>query len=337
MNRKKIFAVAAALFFFTAFGLSAGGSQDSSTGGTGDKITLQLSHQLAANHSIHTTSLKFSELAKEKSGGQIDIRVYEAATLGTERENLEALRAGTLDIAFIVLEFYSSYVPEAGVLVLPFLYDGYDHLNKVLQGAIGQKMTAMILDKTDVKILAFHPIGSRQIFTSKKPLNTLKDIAGMKIRVPENPLYVNTFQLLGAAPTPVAWQETYTALDTGVVEGLENTPEAVISATLYEVTKYVNITDHMIPPATFSMSNKVFQKQPVDVQNFLLTAAKEAGEFGLKLTQENDAISRKQLAEKMEFVQTDKQSFRSAIDYNKFDVMKYQGAKDIKALIDASR
>lgn len=300
-------------------------------------VKLQLSHQMANTHSIHETSLKFAELVNEKSNGEMEVEVFPSAALGTERENLEALQSGVLDMAIIAVEFYPSYVEEAGVFVLPYIYKDFDHQTAALKGEAGDKLREIILEKTDVNILGYYSLAFRQVFTSEKPINTVNDIAGLKIRVPESPTYVNTFNLLGAAPTPVAWGETYTALETGVVQGLENTPESIHSASMHEVTKYMNITDHISAPTTFSISNAVFDGLTEEQKNILLEAADEAGDFGLELTIKNDNTFREKMMDTMEVVETDKESMSNAIDYSAFDVMKLETAKELKELIDNAK
>lgn len=303
----------------------------------GEVTVLQLSHQMAATHSINVTAEKFAELVKEKSDGAMEIEVFPSASLGTERENLEALQTGTLDMAIIAVEFYPSYVEEAGVFVLPYIYDDYEHQTRVLKGKAGTELAKMILERTGVKILSYYSLAFRQVFTTKNPVNIVDDIKGLKIRVPESPTYVNTFTLLGAAPTPVAWGETYTALETNVVEGLENIPESIYSASMYEVVNYMNITDHISAPTTFSISNKVFEELTEEQEIIIQEAAQEASDFGLELTIENDMKFREKLAEELEIIETDKETMKAAIDYDAFDVMRLENAKILKDLIDSAR
>lgn len=303
----------------------------------GEVLSLQLSHQMAATHSINVTAEKFAELVKEKSGGSMEIEVFPSASLGTERENLEALQTGTLDMAIIAVEFYPSYVEEAGVFVLPYMYDSYEHQTAALKGEAGKKLAEMILEDTGVKVLSYYSLAFRQVFTNDKPINIVGDLKGLKIRVPESPTYVNTFTLLGAAPTPVAWGETYTALETSVVAGLENTPESIYSASMHEVVKYMNITDHISAPTTFSISNDIFEGLTPEQQTIILEAAGEASDFGLNLTIANDTEFREKLAAELEVIETDKATMRASIDYNTFNVMKLEDAKTLKDLIDSVR
>ena len=123
------------LTLLLAFGMTvAGWAEGSRESGEAKPVKLQMSHQMAASHSIHQTSLKFAELVKEKTGGAVTVEVFPSASLGTERENLEALKTGTLDMAIIAVEFYPAFVEEAGVFVLPFMYDNYEHQTRALEG-----------------------------------------------------------------------------------------------------------------------------------------------------------------------------------------------------------
>ena len=333
--KKKFVLVTIVLMCCALAGVYAGGSSDSAAAADG-KQTFALAHVHPATHLFNKAMLNFSDLMKERTGGKINVEVFPSSTLGTERESQEALMAGTLDMAIVTYESLMVAVPEIGALILPFQYNGYDHGDRVFAGPAGQKAHEIIEKKASTKVLSHYIQAFRQIF-SQKPLNVASDIKGIKIRVPESPLYVNTFTLLGAAPTPVAWAEAYSALDTGVVQAIENTPEAIFSMAMHEVTKYMNLTDHLLAPTTISMADNVWKKQSADVQKILLDAAKEACALGLKLTQEGDGIARKNLAQKLQLVEVDKKSFRDKMDYSKFDVMKLPVAREIKALIDATK
>jgi tripartite ATP-independent transporter DctP family solute receptor len=288
---------------------------------------------MAASHSINKTALYFADQVRELSKGKMEVDVFEAATLGSESQNLEALRSGSLDMAIIAVEFYTNIVPDVGTLVLPYIYSDYENQQAILSGEAGHLAAEQIKDKCDAVVLSYYVLAFRQIFTTDKPVNTVNDLKGLKIRVPESNLYVNTFSLLGASPTPVAWGETYTALDTGVVGGLENTPESILSASMNEVTKYMNITNHISAPTTFSISNKVYSKLTAEQQDILKEAAKRASEYGLKLTQENDNVAREKLKKSMEIVNTDVISMKNKIDYSSFDCMKSAEAKKIFDLV----
>lgn len=297
-------------------------------------VTLSMSHQMAASHSINITSEEFARLVKEKSEGKIQVDVYPSATLGTETENLQALGNGTLDVAIIAAEFYANYIDEAGILCLPFMYDSHDDAYAKLHSEAGDTIKDMILAKTNVRVLDWYVLGFRQIFTTDREINTVDDMAGLIIRIPDSNTYKTTFSQLGAAPTPVAWGETYTALDTGLVAAVENLPESVMSASMQEVTKYVNNTNHVLGPTTISISEQVYQGLTEEQRAIILEAAQEACEFGLNMTKDGaqanfDALSDAGLT----VVKTDVESLKNKIDYSAYACAQSDAGKAILAAL----
>ena len=327
---RKVVFVSILLTTIVVSGLYAQGGAESKV------VKLRLSHQMAASHSIHKSTQYFAQKVNDLSNGTMKIDVFEAATLGSEAQNMEALREGSLDMAIIAVEFYTNIVPEVGALVMPYIYRDYAHEQATLQGEAGKLAAQSILEGCNIKVLDYYVMAFRQIFTRGKPINNKNDLEGLKIRVPESNLYVNTFKMLGAAPTPIAWGEVYTALDTGVVDGLENVPESVLSASLDEVTTYINLTNHISGPTTFSISNKVFTKLTPEQQNILLEAAHDASDYALGLTIENDTIARKKIFQSLKVVDTDVESMKAAIDYNTFTSKKKKKTRQILDLVLAN-
>ncbi|MFA9464770.1 MAG: TRAP transporter substrate-binding protein [Velocimicrobium sp.] len=298
------------------------------------EITLTLSHQMAENHSINTTAEYFANLVKEKSKGKIAVDVYPSATLGTETENLQALTNGTLDMAIIACEFYANYVNEAGIFCLPYMYDSYDDCYDKLEGEAGDKVAKLVLDQTNVRILDYYVLAFRQIFTADKEINSVNDMSGLIIRIPDSTTYKTTFSQLGASPTAVAWGETYTALDTGVVSAVENTPESIMSASMQEVCKYVNVTNHLIAPTTISISDSVYSKLTQEQQQIISEAAAEACEYGKNLTADNsDANFEALKGAGLTVVETDTESMKNSINYDDYDCAKTDAGKEILSLL----
>lgn len=295
-------------------------------------VTLTMSHQMAASHSINATAEEFARLVREKSEGKMKVDVFPAATLGTETENLQALTNGTLDCAIIAAEFYANYVEEAGILCLPFMYDSYDDAAAKLAGEAGDTVAQMVLDTTGARILDYYVLAFRQIFTTDKPLNNVDDMAGLIIRIPDSTTYNATFTQMGAAPTALAWGETYTALDTGLVAAVENTPESVMSASMQEVCKYVNVTNHILGPTTISISDKVYQGLTAEQQAILDEAAAEACVFGLNATKDgSDANFNALSGAGLEVVDTDVDSLKAKINYSDFNCTQTEAGKTILA------
>jgi TRAP-type transport system periplasmic protein len=299
-----------------------------------EPVTLTLSHQMADSHSLNTLALDFAQAVNEASNGEIIIDVFPSATLGTETENLQALTNGTLDIAIIAVEFYANYVDEAGILCLPFLYDSYDDAYAKIEGEGGQKIKDLVLEKTNVRILGYYIQGFREIFTASKPVNTVEDLAGLIIRIPDSSTYRTTFTQLGASPTATAWGEVYTALDTGVVAAMENTPETFMAASLQEVCDYVNVTNHILGPTTFSMSEAVYEKLTEEQQQILNDCAVAASENYLNVVKNGSEANFNKLTEAgLTVVDTDVATMRAVIDYDAFACTQSEEGQAIIAIM----
>ena len=296
---------------------------------TDPKFTLRLSHQMAPDHTLNLVSQRFADLVKAKTNGNVEVQVFPSAQLGAEKDNAAALRNGMLDLGIIAVEQYPSFVAESAVLVLPYLYKDYAHLDRVLNSDVAKDISKMIVDKTNIRVLTYLTMAFRQMFTVDKEVKSAADLKGLKMRVPESPIYVAAFKQFGAAPTPIAWGEVYAALQTGVVKGVENTPEAVMTASLQEVTKYLNLTNHLEGPSTISMSEQVFQKMPKEYQAALLAAAAEAAKYDQELTISRDKVARDKLATKLKVVEPDIASFKNAIKYDQIALVSSDKGKEL--------
>lgn len=302
-----------------------------------EEHTFALSTTASSGSSLADVTHYFADKVSELSGGKMVVDVYEGSSLGSEAQNLEALTAGTLDMAVIAVEFYVNSIPQVGAAILPYLYDDYDQVQKVLEGEAGEYTSSQILDVAKVRNLGYYVMAFRNMYTTK-PVASVDDLAGMKIRVPESSLYVDTFKMMGAAPTPLAMGEVYTAIDTGVVDGLENTPDTCLNNSFFEVAKYFNMTNHLNAPTTFSMSDQVFSALNEDEQNLLLEAGLQASRYGLESTKNSDEKYRQTLKDKgMEFVEVDAESMRAKIDYTAYPFMQSEEAKTLFELIQKTK
>ncbi|MDO4438110.1 MAG: TRAP transporter substrate-binding protein [Eubacteriales bacterium] len=302
-----------------------------------EEHTFSLSTTASAGSALADVTHNFADTVNKLSNGKITVDVYEGSALGSEAQNLEALTAGTLDMAVIAVEFYVNSIPQVGALILPYMYEDYDQVQKVLEGEAGAYASQQFLDVAKVRNLGYYVMAFRNMYTTK-PIHSVDDLAGLKIRVPESSLYVDTFKMMGAAPTPLAMGEVYTAIDTGVVSGLENTPDTCLNNSFYEVAKYFNMTNHLNAPTTFSMSDKVFSALNEDEQNLLLEAGLQASRYGLESTKTSDAKYRETLKEKgMEFIETDVESMRNKIDYTVYPFMQSEEAKTLYDLVQKTK
>lgn len=255
------------------------------------KINIKVGHVLDSSHAYHLGALKFAELVKEKTNGQVEVNVFPNSQLGAERQMLEAMQAGTLEMAISSSGPLVGFVPEWSVFDLPYLFTSYDEAFKVLDGPVGQKFIDLTIKK-GIRPLYYWNCGFRNVYSNKTLVKSVKDFAGMKIRVMENPTYIAAFKAMGASPVPMAYSEVYSALEQKVVDAAENSFMAFYSSKHYEVAKYMSGTKHTFLPVMLHISEKFYQTLPEDVKKAIVDSAKEAGlyERELFVKQDEEAI-----------------------------------------------
>jgi len=258
--------------FFLAFilplVLSCGSSKDRI-------IRFKLSHGLDAVHPVHEAMMYMSRRLRELSNGRMTIDVYPSEQLGSERENLEMVQLGSIDITKTSAAVLESFVPVVGVYSLPYLFRSQEHAWKVFLGPIGKEI---LLSGTSVGLrgLCYYDSGSRSFYTKDKPIKHPDDLVGMKIRVQKSYMAVKTIQILGGSPTPIDWGELYTSLQQGVVDGAENNPPSFYTSHHYEVCKYYYLDEHSTIPDVLLMSEKIWSNLSVRQQEMVQQAADES-------------------------------------------------------------
>ncbi len=237
---------------------------------------LRLASVSGPSHLHNVVMKEWAEEVKKETNGRLVIVVLDGAQLGGEREYIEGMRLGTIDMAQVSTGPISSFVPQFMVCALPYVFQSYDQIASTLEGPLGQKLFEL-LKKENIVGLTWFTNGYRSVFNSKRPINTPADLKGLKIRVMESPLMVGTLNAMGASATPMAYGELYTALQQGVMDGAENAPGNVLNDKFYEVAKYFSVTEHFAPPGVVAISNAAFSKLPEDLQIYLKKSAKELG------------------------------------------------------------
>jgi len=232
----------------------------------------------------------------ETSGG-VEVKVFPASQLGGERELIEGTKIGTIQMCMVSAAI-SGFYKEAQVLDIPYLFSNAPIAWKVMDGWFGKEMAEDCLKKTGMRVLAYGETGFRNFTNSSRPVKSPADMKGLKIRVMESPVYVNMVRALGAAPTPIAWPETYTALQQKVVDGQENPIATIVFAKLYEVQKYITLDGHSYGVDFLLINEKFYQSLPKETQQIVKSAAFNAGLCGKGLQQLNSAIGLAQLKEK---------------------------------------
>ena len=221
--------------------------------------TLKLAHSLDVNHSVHKAMVKMGEDLDELSGGKMKLEIYPSQQLGTERECIELLQIGSLDMTKVSVGVMENFAPKMKVFGLPFLFRDKQHAFDVLDGPIGQE----ILDdgiKYWIKGLGYYDAGSRSFYTKEKPINSPEDLKGLKVRVMESVTAIDMVKALGGSPTPISWGELYTSLQQGVVDGAENNPPSFYLSRHYEVCKFYSLDEHTVLPDVLIIGTHIWDK-----------------------------------------------------------------------------
>lgn len=208
---------------------------------------IRLAHGLDINHSVHKAMVKMGEDVAELSNGTLQIEIYPNQQLGTEREILELIQIGSLDMTKVSVATLENFAPKTRILGLPYLFKDRQHAFEVLDGPIGQKL----LDdgqKYWLKGLGFYDAGSRSFYSKEQPIEHPDDLKGLKIRVMESVTAIDMVQSMGGSPTPISWGELYTSLQQGVVDGAENNPPSFYLSRHYEVCKFYSLNEHTFSP-----------------------------------------------------------------------------------------
>jgi tripartite ATP-independent transporter DctP family solute receptor len=303
MRRLGWFACVVALVMVVSLSMAHAGEQNA--------VVLKLGHGSQLKSPLQSTSEEFAKRIAEQTKGRIRVDVYGNMQLGQERDMVEGLQLGTVDMTIVSTGPLSGFAPGVTVVDLPFLFNSEQHAYKVLDGEIGQGLLKQLEPKGIVG-LAFLENGFRQI-TSSKRIATPADLKGVKLRTMENKVHMASFKEMGAAPVPMVWGEVYTSLSQKVIDGQENPIHIIYANALWEVQKYVIMTGHFYTPYIFAMSKKSLDKVPADLRPVLLATAKEMAPFERNLvkTQQGEQIATLK-AKGMEIIEVNRALFQTA-------------------------
>ena len=252
------------------FAIFAGGC-----GQDNDIIVLKLAHGLDVTHPVHRAMLFMGERLVEKSGGRIRLEVFPAEQLGSEREMIEQVQLGCIDMTKTSISVLENFVPAMSVFSLPYVFRDDDHLWKVLNGPVGQrlKQAGAAVGLTG---LCYYDAGSRSFYTKDRSIMTPADLAGLKIRVQQSRTSMDMVRAVGASPTPIAFGELYTALQQGIVDGAENNPPSLYTSRHYEICKYYSLDEHTMVPDILLISEVVWRRFDPETRRIIQEAADES-------------------------------------------------------------
>jgi TRAP-type C4-dicarboxylate transport system substrate-binding protein len=260
-------------------------------------ITLNGASQFDDDHAFTKTMQKFEELVRQYYQGpeQLEFVLHKNSELGLEKDYFAYMSQGiSVDYAVVAPSHMSTFSPMAPLMDMPFLFRDVDHWNKVMEADALKPIADDIYDKADVKIIGYAGGGTRNLIT-KEPVETIQDIADMPIRVMGAPIQTRIFEAIKMAPTVIAYDEVYNAMQTGVIDAAENEAAGVQQMKFYEVGPYIDLTQHAITVRPLCFSGKTFRNLPEDLQAAIVKAGKEAGAYGREIESSEDSAKLAQM------------------------------------------
>jgi TRAP-type transport system periplasmic protein len=248
-------------------------------------------------HAFTKTLRKFEELVGEKYDGDVTFDLRLNGELGVESDYVTFLNQGVaIDYTILAPSNMAKFAPSIPLMDMPFLFRDLDHWNAVLSSDVLAPLEDELLEKADIKIVGYTGGGTRNLL-SKNPVVTFDDLKGHKMRVMGAPIQAQIFQALTAAPSAIAYNEVYNAIQTGVIAGFENEAASIQNLKFYEVAPNLTLTRHSITVRPIVMSGKTFNSLPADLQAAVLEAGEEAGAYGRELESREDGVKLQEMVD----------------------------------------
>ena len=294
----------------TAASSTASPAASSAAGNASYKITI--AHQQDETDSMHLGAVEFQKYVQEKSNGQIEVEIFPNGQLGPEVDIIQSiLSQGGCDITFTG-ETMQTYEPDLGMIGMPYLIQSDEHMDKVLNGEVGQELEDL-MEAAGMKCLAYYTRGPRYI-TSNRNITCVADCNNLVIRTPAAAMTVAAFEALGAKPTPMALAEVFTSLQQGTIEAQENPLAMIYTKSFFEVQKYLILTAHLRAWVYVAMGKAQFDALPAELQQVVMDGAAAAQAAEHQLFLDNEEKYYNELQEKgMEYVEVDTQEFADAM------------------------
>lgn len=240
--------------------------------------TIKFANQNAKGHPIVMGMEKFAELVETRSGGRLKVNVFPGGALGSDQANVTALQAGTLEMASMNSGIFANLVKEFAIYDFPFLFANPKEADAVVDGEFGKSLHAR-LEERGIVGLGYYELGFRHITNSRRPINRVEDIAGLKLRVIPNPINVDWVTALGANPTPLPFPELYAALEQRAVDGQENPVATIYGAKLFEVQRHMALTYHQYNPQSVVISKRFWDTLTAEEKKIIQDAAAESAVY----------------------------------------------------------
>jgi tripartite ATP-independent transporter DctP family solute receptor len=303
-------------------------------------ITLNGASQFNDDHAFTKAMVRFEELVKKYYGKPINFTLHKNSALGLEKQYFEYMAQGkAVDYAIVSPAHMSTFSKAAPFIDAPFIFRDLDHWNKVLDADLLKPIADEINQKAEVMLIGYAGGGTRNIFANK-PFKNMAEMKGLKVRVQGAPIWSRTFQAAGMAPTVIAYNEVYNAIQNGVIQAGENEAAGVEQMKFYEVGPNLNMTEHAITIRPLCFSTKTFNKLPADLQAAILKAGKEAGAYGRQVESSEDTAKLNQMEKEGKLKRipfADRDAMKKAVDPVIAAYAKEIGADGILAKINATK
>lgn len=262
---------------------SKGEAKDDEQESVEESFDLRLATVVSPPHPWLDMAEYFAEEVEERTDGNVKVNIHHSSSLGDDETTIDEMRVGTVDFVIGGTQNAASFIPRLQVFGLAYLFEDMDHFEKVINhdsDVFAYFENEFAEKNIDVKLLALSGGGTRYLSNNKQEIASPDDLKGLKLRLPGSPIESDIWSELGALPTSLSWNEVYSGIQTGVVEGFESTLSGYTGSKLYEVAPYVSLTEHLYMATHFSVSELTFNKLPSEYQEIIKEVAVEAGELG---------------------------------------------------------
>jgi TRAP-type transport system periplasmic protein len=268
------------------------------SGGGHGPLVLRLSHSMASGTTaLHVFGDTFRTLAEEATHGAVTVRVFASGTLGQEREVVQQLQEGLVDFMVSGTAIWGSVAPRLQVFDFPFMWRDWAHVHSVVDGPVGREAADYLERSVRMRPLAWgDSFGFRQVITRSRDVTDISQLAGLKIRTIQSPIYVKTVELMGASPTPMAFGEVYTSLQTGVIDGYEHDASTTLQQRFYEIAGFMARTRHIAGVLGLWASAVNLARLPAEIRTALEGAAREAARRQRAMGPDEDTAATTQLS-----------------------------------------
>ncbi|MBM4761085.1 DctP family TRAP transporter solute-binding subunit [Bacillus sp. B15-48] len=311
-------AVMSILVLAACGGGSEEGSNDQAENGneSDDVITIKVGHISPDGQAYAIGFEEYANAVEEATDGKVKFEIFGNGSLGGERELLEGVQLGTLDMSLITTGVVTNFLPEISVIEFPFLFRDLDHIYKTLDGEVGQELLDKLSD-VNIKGLAFWENGQRHLANSKRPITTSEDLKGLKMRTIESELLLDTYRALGTDATPMAFPEVYGGLQQGVIDGSDFSTGVYYTTNVYEQSKHFSEVGLYYASATLVINQGLYDSLPEDVQKVMDDLGKEYAQRQRQINQDLTAEYEENLiADGVEIIRAEEidiEAFREAV------------------------